>query len=552
MKAPIRTQACQLRELLGWVEEGRFAIPKLQREFVWDGPKAAKLFDSILAQMPIGVAMVWETPRNQRLYLRQKYHVLPQFNPRNKRVWFLIDGQQRISVLHRVNEGSAVRNARGKTVYFERVVLALNPEPGEQTVLYRKPRPGVYEPLCQVLHPHWRAKLSHLGPRRLKRVREARERILNYPMHLMFVQGGVDLIRQAFLRINTQGMKIGTADAIFTQAEDLDLRDIQHEVRGHIDASFGQVPEMPIFYAMAALQGAKEARGNALSARVARLNRDAKSDPRLRKRLARDWHELGPAFGKAVDYLRQHFCVVSRDYLYSDYMLAILALFFCWNRRGPDSKQKEAIRRWFWATAVGSRYSGASFLKCIPADVEFFRRLAAKPSSRFSAEPEVEPIDVRRTQYASRSGIASAFYCMLMQRRPVSILDPGLNPIPIDRYATRANRKDRHHIFPRAQLAANGVPAARYNSICNICLLTAEENQRISSKRPRLYLKEARDETGYFARKMERHLIPAGPDSGVWHRNIVAGFAAVVKERQEWICRELEAQAGMRLFRRST
>ena len=54
----IATKVKRVSQLLKCVEEGRFAIPKLQREFVWDGPKAAKLFESILAHMPVGVVMI--------------------------------------------------------------------------------------------------------------------------------------------------------------------------------------------------------------------------------------------------------------------------------------------------------------------------------------------------------------------------------------------------------------------------------------------------------------------------------------------------------------
>ncbi len=90
----IKIRKIKVRQLLDYVNEGRFAIPKLQREFVWDGRKAAKLLDSILAGMPIGVPMIWDTPRSQVLHLRQNYHVLPGFNKRNRRVWFIIDGQQ--------------------------------------------------------------------------------------------------------------------------------------------------------------------------------------------------------------------------------------------------------------------------------------------------------------------------------------------------------------------------------------------------------------------------------------------------------------------------
>ena len=314
----IAIKATKVSKLLTHVEEGRFAIPKLQREFVWDGPKAAKLFDSIFSQMPIGVVMVWETPRSQRLYLRQKYHVLPPFNAQHGKVWFLIDGQQRVSVMHRVREGSELANSQGRDIDFRRVVFALEPESDGQRIVYRKPRSGAHESLTDILHPHWRSRLSHLGKRDMERVRDCRQRILAYPMQLMFVQSKLAGIRETFLRINTQGMKIRTADAIFTQAEDLDLRDVRHEVAGHVDAGFGIVPEMPILFAMAAVRGAKEARGQALRTAIERLGREAKHDPKLRKSLAKDWHRLSVCFGKAVDYVLRDYLLHTYGWFHSD------------------------------------------------------------------------------------------------------------------------------------------------------------------------------------------------------------------------------------------
>lgn len=549
----IGIQEASVKELLSWVEQGRFAIPKLQREFVWDGPKAAKLLDSILKGMPIGVAMVWETPRSQRLFLRQAYHVLPPFNGKHGKVWFLIDGQQRVSVLHHVREGSDLKNARRRDVHFRRVVLSLDREDDGQQVRYRKPIHGRYESLSDVLHPQWRSRLNHLGKRHMDRVKNARERVLGYPVHLMFIQAKVDAIRESFLRINTQGMKISTADAIFTSAEGLDLRDIRHEVRRHIDPQFGEVPEMPILFAMAAVRGGTQARGAALRQVIGKLEREARDDKRLRKELAGEWHRLGQCFGKAVDYLRQNFKVLNREYLYSDYMLAVLAVFYYHNgRRGPSAVQREQLRKWFWCTAVGSRYSGRNFLKCLPEDLVFFQRLATKGTARFSYTPDVDRIDVRKAQFASRTGISSAFYCMLLGRGPVSILDNGINDIPLSHYSTPANRSDRHHIFPRAVLAPLGVSAALYNSVCNICLLTAEENQSIGSRRPRKYLSDVRDGGTYFKRKMARHLIPVDDVSGIWETDPKRGFAKFLKQRSELVCRELETVAGLKIFRRES
>lgn len=537
-------------QLLRDVDAGQFAIPNLQREFVWDGPKAAKLLDSILRAMPVGVVLIWETPRNQRLHLRQKYHVLPPFNHKNKRVLFLIDGQQRMSVLHHVRLGDQLENARGRGIDFSKVVLSLNPEADGQKIRYRRPLDGQYISLSTVLHPQWRQKLHGLGKRKLKRVHESRVRILGYDAYTMFVRGTLPDIRESFLRINTQGMKVTTADAIFTQAEALNLRDIVHELRQHLDAAFSDIPDEPLLFVLSAVRGGAEARGRAIETTIRRLNKEAGTDPRLRKSLARDWNRLGPCVGKAVDYLRERFCVVSREFLASDYMLSMLAFFFFYNGRGPSRRQANEIRKWFWATSVGSRYSGRDFNRCVPADLKFFEGLARNSQHRFRYDPQVERIDVRKAQYASRTAITSAVYCMLLRRGPVYFLDKGLNEIPVQRYSTPANRKDRHHIFPRQQLANAGIPVKLYNSISNICLLVAEENQRIGSKRPRKYLGELDRRGSAFKRKMSRHLIPVGDESGVWSENLKQGFRGFLQARTELICDALEEQAGARLFRR--
>src|SRR5947209_6942426 len=240
------------------VDERRFAIPRLQREFVWDGPKAAKLLDSIVRGMPIGTITIWQAPRSQRLHLRQKYHVLPQFSPEHPVVWFLMDGQQRVSVLHHVREGKVISNSGGREIDFSRVVLALDVEDGEPLVRYRKPIDGEFVSLCDVLSSRWKTLLRSLPSRKFARVEQARQAIREYPMFFMFHRASIEEVREAFLRLNTQGMKITTADAIFSRAEDLELRDVVHEVRECLDDAFHDIGEQPILFAMLASRGETE------------------------------------------------------------------------------------------------------------------------------------------------------------------------------------------------------------------------------------------------------------------------------------------------------
>src|SRR6266404_3245145 len=91
-----------IRKLYTLLDEGRFAVPKLQRAFVWNGSKAAQLIDSIYREMPIGSVTIWDTGTTNRSQLRPTLHLLPTFDEKHRRVWFVLDGQQRLSVLNQI------------------------------------------------------------------------------------------------------------------------------------------------------------------------------------------------------------------------------------------------------------------------------------------------------------------------------------------------------------------------------------------------------------------------------------------------------------------
>lgn len=546
----LTVQQKSISVLLRAVDERRFAIPRLQREFVWDGPKAAKLLDSIVLGMPIGMITIWQAPRAQRLHLRQKYHVLPQFNPDHPVVWFLMDGQQRVSVLHHVREGKVLENGNRREIDFSRVVLALEADEDEQVIRYRKPVDGEFVSVSAILSSRWRTILSGLPKRKFAKVEKVRDAIRDYPLFLMFHRASIEQVREAFLRLNTQGMKITTADAIFSRAEGLELRDVVHEVRDGLGERFCDLRDQPILFALLAAHGEVELGRQALERALDRMQAEVAADPSRRKSVERTWRQLRDCFGKAVDYLDQNFKVLNLNYLYSDYMVAMLALFFYKNDGGgPGAFQREQINRWFWSTTVSSRYTGRNYSRYIKTDVKYFTALAEGARKQFRFTPEADRRDVTRAKYQSRTGVTSAVYSLLLLRRPVSIMDDGLNEIPLERYAARANRKDRHHIFPAALMSRFEQPSKDYNSVANVALLTAQENQQIGMKQPSSYFETARTNERTFRAKTNRHLIPIDANSGIWDEDLVRGFRRFLRQRTDLLCDELEEQAGVALFR---
>lgn len=550
-KGKISTKNRRIAAVLKDLRAGKYAIPRLQREFVWDGPRAAKLMDSIYKGMPIGSSLIWETPRSKKLYLRQRYNVLPSFSEKNKRVWFLIDGQQRLSVLHGVHQGKTIPNSRGKEINFRNIVFSLDGNKKEQRFSYRKPKQGRYVSLSDILSPQFNNNFNGLTKSKRHALRKCRKRILDYKLLLVFTRmSGVEEVKECFLRINTLGMKVSSADAIFTRAQVLDLRDFAHEVRDGLGNAYKNIDAMPILWTINAIRGEYYPGKNRIDAAVGKIEKAAKDDKALKKKLNKEWVLLKECFRKSAIYLESEFRVLGTNYLYSPYMMSMLALFYYFNnKRNPDQMQKAQIRRWFWLTTTASRYSGKNFYKCIVEDAGFFKRLVRNSAAKFSSSEYADIHDIRRTQYDSTSsGMGSAFYCLLFKKKPVSLLDDALNEISLERYLIPVN-KDRHHIFPRAQLNRAGIHYSEYNSICNICLLTAEENRTIGNTRPSLYLREAKKNKPLFARKMERHLIPSSDQDYLWMKNIKKGFRQFARERQEMIKNSLEREAGIRLFR---
>ena len=205
------------------------------------------------------------------------------------------------------------------------------------------------------------------------------------------------------------------------------------------------------------------------------------------------------------------------------------------------------LRRWFWATVVGTRYTGRGHRPNILEDVRFMRRLA-HGAARFAVSARTPLRAIRYAEYARRSMLTDGYFCLLRLMEP-RYLEDG-EPIPVNEYSTRANRNDKHHIFPRQLLVNRGYASGDYNSIANICFLVARENQSIGSRPPHVYLEQLPHGRRARNQALRSHLIPWHDESGLWEKNARRGFRRFVAARAHEIAKAFEAQAGTRLFAR--
>jgi hypothetical protein len=552
MKLP-RFQPMTVRDLHRQLEDRVFAVPKVQREFVWNGPRAAALLDSIYRGMPIGSILIWETGRENCDLLRHSLNVLPIYDTRNKFIRYLIDGQQRLSVLYQAFKADCKENSSGQVVDFGRLSFRIdgqNGEAGSAWFSYRKPVDGQYVSVADILAPTWRRRLKLLNKAQLKRAQRCRERLLDYRIPTIVVDSAdLDEVRETFIRVNTQGMRISAADRAFARAAVIDLRDKAHDLRAGLPDNFRDLEYSAILLGLTFVDSEHEpdVGARALEQAVARWERHLEADESARSQFLLRWGHYRTAFLKALDYLHNNFSVLGLDFLPSMNMVATLAVFFYHHKAAPSSKRRAEVRKWFWATAVGQRYSGRGHRQNIIGDVRFFEKLARTEKVRFQFENFADPSDVLKTEYTQPAALAKAFLCLLACQSPC-YLNNG-QAVPLHMVAAGANQGELHHVFPKALLSAYGFFHREYNSLCNICLVVAEENKWIGSKSPRTYLDPFRHKQ-FFAHAMQSHLLPYKADSALWLVGVRRAFREFRKQRLRLICQAFEHEAGIRLFRK--
>ena len=317
------------------------------------------------------------------------------------------------------------------------------------------------------------------------------------------------------------------------------------ELQTQLKHGFDRIPRTTVLQTTALALGGRDLGERAIDSLISKLE---KSDADL-KRFNRAWPKLREAFGKSVDFLVYELGVPNFGFLPSEPMLTVLALFFYHNGNvRPSRAAKRQLRRWFWATAFGARYTGAGYRPNLLGDAAFVQKLASNPKAQPAALQRIPLAKLRFVEYQRPGPVSNAFFCLLRLNRP-RYLEDG-SELPLGEISSRGNRSDKHHIFPKSLLIRHGVGAERSNSILNICYLVARENQSVGQRSPRNYLYDVPRSGRARRQSMRSHLVPSRSDAGAWDVSIKRGFKTFLDDRARVVAAAIEKQAGGRLFER--
>ncbi|MFZ1320854.1 MAG: DUF262 domain-containing protein [Ignavibacteria bacterium] len=533
-----------LKKLKEKFDDREFAIPQIQRKFVWTKKQVCDLMDSIYNHIPIGVFLTWKTQGTKTAELRPNSNsIIPPFNYSNKYASIIIDGQQRLSTIYGIIKGITPQEDENANIDFTKVYFNTETN-NEKKFSYKGNRLSSdykYVQLTELLvnPPNKLSNRYGIKGLRLREIIKCRKQFLSYKYYSLIIETkNQNEVKETFIRVNSKGMTVSSADILFARTTKIGLRDRITETRRSLKHGFNKINEKVLISTIALIEGEKSIGQIAIDNFEKKFNKSKITLTDFKK----NWKKIYNAFTRANDYLADEFKITSLDLLPSENIFTMLSLFFYYKDARPSVFQKTELKKWFWNTSIGERYSGANFNRNIKPDIEFIKSLAKGRNTKYQIKDKIDPTELLQKDYKSRRSTAVRAFFLLLKNKKPRYIDNGEEML-MEIHAAISNRRDKHHIFPRNLLNRNGIKSKWVNSISNICYLASDNNQSFGSKYPVDYLKNYRRKKN-FRNSMISHLIPLNNPS-FWTKNLNKAFKDLIKYRGKLILSEFEKLTGV-------
>jgi hypothetical protein len=484
------------------VSRGNYRIPQFQREFVWTKAKIIELLDSIYNEFPIGSFFLWKAHREDNHLFRHTLALdIPPVGDHDT-VYFILDGQQRITSLYVTLMGLTVTQTDGRTVDYGQISFDLK----EEKFTDRKGDERRYVPVWKIWSPDSMLLSRSIDKEFVAAFDRCWKTFQTYPISIVEVRDkDLPAVCKIFRRINQGGKRLDRFDLVsaMTFTTEFDLRErVRHDLQSKLEAKhFGKISRSSVVQLLALLK----------SGQCTERHEFDLTTHDIREH----WQEAITSILLAADTLRKIVGVVNYRFLPYDAILTLLAYYFAKSKnRSLPADHVEWVSRWFWRASFSQRYGSGGPTR-IGQDRELFDALMEGHGPDFSPTRQLTPASlakVRMTQ--TGSALRNAFLCLLAVQKPVHLVNN--TPLDlIDGGISDFTSPEKHHIFPHAYLERSGLLGADSYSLPNFCFIPAELNKEISSSDPAEYFADLRSQNSQLEGAADTHLIPLGTASGI-------------------------------------
>jgi hypothetical protein len=542
-----------------WMTDRVACAAKLQRPFVWDRTKVRDLLDSMFRGFPVGFLLLWSNAQLQ---------AARQIGLDNKQLTIsshlVVDGQQRLTSLFAVFKNSPILNSDFAPTKID---IAFRPRDGRFEVadaaILRDPefipnisvlwssRGGEHRFVTGLLERLKHAKeLTHQDEDIISENIGRVQNLLHYQLTALVIQPDVqeDAVADIFVRINNQGVRLDQSDFILTllavfwpegrkQLEDFSRAAKQPPTAGGPPSPFNYLIQPSPAQMLRASIGLGFHRGRMKAVYQILRGRDPETGQfvsecreaqfaRLREAQPRvldlnSWHDYLQAL-RSAGFIGPD-TISSENAVVFTYVLYLIGKHQC---RVDAATLNRAVRRWFMAVTLTSRYSGSAettmdadladlrdantpdaFLGALERKMETvltsdFWKITLPAGLQTSAPLAPQLLAFRAAQVVLGAPV------LFSDRKVRDLLDPTMRP--------PTKPLEQHHLFPRAWLKRHGVTTSkRINQVANLALLEWPRNRDLGDLPPSEYVPRLRQDfsPGRWQDMHYLHALPAGWES---------------------------------------
>lgn len=507
----LETGTSLFRDLISDVKRGEIKIPQFQRKFVWKEKQALELLDSIANSYPVGSLLFWRT--NVKLTAERnigdfKLPKTDDMSPTN----YVLDGQQRLTVIYSCLGAPDAEEGFAAAYNLDKQSFTLNPPQHDPRIF---PLRWMFE-TTKLLD--FRTALKSFPEHSVyqQRLDNLISVFSNYRVPVVTLKDlTIQEVCPIFERINSSGTKLSMFDLMVAATWShgaFDLNEQADKIAASLeDKGFNGIERDTILKCVTAVKFGGIKKEQVLDLRNTPGN---EMDSLVTKTSA--------ALLKTIDLLSTEFKVFSWDFLPYEALVIVLCCVLS-KAHSLSGEQMGRLRQWFWRASFSERYrvGGEGFVSRDLADVYAFVEHGKGDAKSFG---EVGALS--KTSFRIGNSRTRAFALSLAIKQPKNITNGASIDTAIA--LSQFNKKQFHHIYPKGYLASIGEPLDP-NSILNVCMLAASENNSISDSNPTEYLPQCIQQLNAKAEAVfASHLLPS-PQSFDYK---TAAYSSFLTERE--------------------
>jgi hypothetical protein len=481
----LRTTTADIRSLIDRVDRGEIRLPEIQRNYVWKPPKVAALVDSLYRRYPTGSLLLWET--GEEIIERAPSIQGPNENPLNK-PQYLIDGQQRLTSLHRVFKGH-----EGARIVFN---VETERFQNESAATSRDARwISVHELLndgedIYTLVGRLRQRLPQIEPKDLSDRIDRVRKISDYSYHVEILDDlPYDEVTDIFVRVNSRGVPLRSVDlALATLSARWPgvISKLEDESQTWAAAGY---PAISIAFLARALAALTTEAGGFLGFANAPI-----------QGLEEGWKLTRRGVSHLVPLLKNNAGIATSELLPAANALVPVVVFL---GSRPDVALPEndanALIYWLFGAFIQGRYSG-SVETVLAQDLGAIRSREPLLGLFRNLRLFGQRLVVTEDALAGRTERSPYFLLSYLAARRAGAKD-WWHAVDICTSSDGHFKLEYHHVHPRATLKAK-YSKNEINDLANLAFISAKANRKISDRPPATYFPEIGDA------QLAGHLVP--------------------------------------------